>query len=690
MKERIAVFAYSGSSEEADEYALFLLKAARESFSYIITSVSKDCPDSASAEIGEISDKVLVSENKAPFSAYSEGIRYIKENGLDKKYAEAVLLDDFFSKPICSFEELFGKIDGFSDSPDFWSISGAAEASPNGVEHLQPHFIAVSKKMLASSEFADFLDNAKGDFFGHFSGIGFKPAVIEADNLADIRKNNRSAAQAAAVIGKSRLFNRGQYISKYPEALRYGLPPEYHYLNIGWRKGFDPSDEFSSTEYLRLNSDVKQSGICPLLHFERYGKRERRPYKTENGSMVRANRPLFDLKFIGGKAKNLLRQVKYYFTLKVDPNKILFHAFQNDYTCNPKYICEELLRQDLPFEIVWIADKSGKKDANFPSRVRLVKSGTPQAMAEIMTSKIIIDNGVLPFRNKLFKKKEQISINTWHGSLGFKRLDGNQLKKTRMTSMLYNQINDYIISDSDFEDNVFRTSNWQKTEFIKCGHPRNDILISCGREKAELIKAKVYSACGIPENQRAVLYAPTFREKIVDTEPSGQKSEELDLDILCGALEEKFGGEWCVLMRAHFVNAKSESSVFAERHRICNATDYPDIQELMIAADAGVTDYSSWILDYMYTRKPAFLYTPDYEDYDMQRGFYYPLSESPFPAAKNNKELSRVIKEFDGGEYSRKIDEFLKSKGSREDGCGSKAAAEAIKKLMNYKEDKSQ
>lgn len=1029
MKKRIAVFSYSGRTENIDGYVSFLLGALRESVSYIITIVSRDCPEGAAAELRKLSEDVLVSDKNTLFSAYAKGAAYIRERGLVDKYGEAVLLDDSFFGPFCSFEEVFEKANTTAKNVDFWGIS-REDAFPEEMTgckyNLQPFFAVIRKRLLISADFADFWKNTHSDpgvrsLTQHFVPLGYEPGYlfsasdgdilslikesfpvlpqavfggnskdiisrgershaadilryirentsydtglimdkvvrekdplelarimdnifflseggeIEAtdnsggsvllllcppadpdgravipenvdvilltesegeravaeknfpgartlcrgsecykkelsaalsghsyigyaegyfpgiwgkcrDNVTEIFKKNpglglllplpevggkrfgeishdlteeykllseaRAAGEAlpkisfetdcaqafwcrsevlmplavysleknedilprgigellpweakargfccgwftaeavsdagkvlyalsclsacldrtvplkgctlkeyekklsdrlaaldklddvrylenhikavrtkAAVIRRSKFFNKKWYLRKYPEARKYGLPPEYHYLSEGWKKGFDPSEEFSGEEYLKLNSDVRRSGICPLVHFECYGRNERRPYKTENGNIVRAKPPAIPVKLLVNRLKGLLRQIKYYLKFKIKDNKIIFRTFQNDYTCNPKYICEELLWQKLPFEIVWIAENGGKKNGNFPAGVRLVKSGSPEAMAEIMTSKIIIDNGILPYRSRFLKKKGQISINTWHGSMGFKRLDGNQLKRSKITSELYNNINDYIISDSEFEDEVFRNSNWKKTEFIKCGHPRNDILISCDKQKTALIRDKVYMTYRIPENKRLVLYAPTFREKIVETNAGGA-AEEIDLDLLCDVLEKKFGGEWCVLLRAHFVNAKMDSPIYSCRHRIYSATDYPDIQELMIAADAGVTDYSSWILDYMYTRKPAFLYTPDYDDYDLQRGFYYPLSESPFPAARNNSELPGVIDGFDSEEYDRKINEFLQSKGSREDGGGSRAVVEFIKKLMNYKEGK--
>lgn len=86
------------------------------------------------------------------------------------------------------------------------------------------------------------------------------------------------------------------------------------------------------------------------------------------------------------------------------------------------------------------------------------------------------------------------------------------------------------------------------------------------------------------------------------------------------------------------------------------------MQELLIAADVGITDYSSWAYDYMLTRRPLFLYTPDLRDYDQERGFYYSIDTTPFPRSENNSELLESIKSFDAGQYEHDVEDFLKKK----------------------------
>jgi CDP-glycerol glycerophosphotransferase len=115
---------------------------------------------------------------------------------------------------------------------------------------------------------------------------------------------------------------------------------------------------------------------------------------------------------------------------------------------------------------------------------------------------------------------------------------------------------------------------------------------------------------------------------------------------------------------------------------VVNANEYPDIQNLLCASDVGITDYSSWMCDYVLTKKPGFLYTPDIDYYDKERGFYYPLETTPFGASKTQEELFERINNFDQNKYNKEVDKFLKDRGCFEKGNASVRIVEKIKELM--------
>lgn len=65
--------------------------------------------------------------------------------------------------------------------------------------------------------------------------------------------------------------------------------PLIHYLSIGAKRGLDPNEKFSTSDYLLLNPDVKQATCNPLIHYVVYGLNEGRPTRlSKRGASARA------------------------------------------------------------------------------------------------------------------------------------------------------------------------------------------------------------------------------------------------------------------------------------------------------------------------------------------------------------------------------------------------------------------
>ncbi len=368
-----------------------------------------------------------------------------------------------------------------------------------------------------------------------------------------------------------------------------------------------------------------------------------------------------------GKASRKL----FYRKGKVKNNKLFVMTFDNGYNCNPRYIVDEIIRQKLPIDIVWAGDKHSIQSGAFPPQVRVVKRKSFEMYEEQASAKIWLDNGLSSLWYGMPKKKTQVFINTWHGSMGIKKLHGNsewmalanKLKKTT----------DYVVANSTFEEDVFRTTFWPDTPVWKFGHARNDILFE--KDKFEQFRAQVAEYFGVDTDKKFLLYAPTFRD-------SGDVScFNINYEALKKSLEEKFGGEWVILVRMHFKNRTA--TAFKPNSWLKDAGEYPDMQKLIATVDFGITDYSSWAYDYVLTRRPMILYAPDAKQYQKGRGLYYPLEETPFPIAHNNKELTEAVFSFDDTVYQPKIDAFLEARGCYEQGTAAKQIVEKIKEIMN-------
>ena len=213
-------------------------------------------------------------------------------------------------------------------------------------------------------------------------------------------------------------------------------------------------------------------------------------------------------------------------------------------------------------------------------------------------------------------------------------------------------------------------------EQLKFGHPRNDILFD--RQKMKNLREKVYQFYKIDPHVKTVLYAPTFRDNKSDV-----SAIKIDCVKLKETLEAKFGGEWRVIVKAHMHNRHNSvlRYMFANRDAIIDASDYIDMQELIAAADVGITDYSSWIFDFILKGAPAFIYARDIEQYLNSRGFFYQLTQTPFSIAENDETLASNIMNFDSESYAKALKEFLDEKGCYEDGHAAERTVDFICRL---------
>ena len=364
--------------------------------------------------------------------------------------------------------------------------------------------------------------------------------------------------------------------------------------------------------------------------------------------------------------------------LPIQYNKVVFDNYMGKgYGCNGKYVTESLLAADSDLDIVWTVQEPQKQRAKFPKQVRLVRYGSEEAMREYATAGIWCGNyQMVHYLNKgLLKKKEQVYIQMWHGSFGIKKIENdckNLTSDTNWTILAKRNAayTDYWISNSSFETEIYRRAFWNADPILEYGHPRNDIFFG-GRGKEARRSVEQYLG---RSNYKLLLYVPTFRDDFQEWE------EKLNYGLLKQSLEQRFSGEWLILVRQHPRMKGSAVSIQSEEEYCADVTGYSDIQELLAAADAVVTDYSSAVFDYILTGRPAFIYAPDYRAYRQMRGLYYSLEETPFPIAENNRQMAEQIAGVDEVQYREKARKFLEEKGSAEDGEASRRVASLILK----------
>ena len=346
------------------------------------------------------------------------------------------------------------------------------------------------------------------------------------------------------------------------------------------------------------------------------------------------------------------------------PGKVAMMAHNSLYACNPKYIYEEMKRRDSGRDIVWVvANRSCSPD--YPPDAKIVFLGTIRCLREVYSSSVWIDNGVA-FSNDFERRPDQLHIQTMHGSLGIKNIvNGYRHRKDsgragRRSCRRETELTDYVITNSSFEEGVFRNVFWKNTPMVRLGHARTDPLFGRGGRAVSAIRADIAARYGVGESMRIALFAPTHRPYL------SVSDIDFGFERMVKALTAKFGGEWRLLVRLH--RSTTGIRVANSGGNVVDATDYPDMQELMMVADVGITDYSSWIFDYVVTGRPGFLFAPDIDRYEESSGLCYPLEDSPFPVAYSAAELFENVAAFDVGMYPQRVKEFLSRMECVDDG----------------------
>ena len=357
--------------------------------------------------------------------------------------------------------------------------------------------------------------------------------------------------------------------------------------------------------------------------------------------------------------------------LPMKENTILFSSFEgNACTCNPKHLYQ-YIREHCGdrYRCVWVV-KAGVSAPECEATVRFLSI---QHIVALATSRWIITNlGIEPF---FTCRKGQIVVNTWHGGGAYKNSTlGTQIKtslyreyarKVRAENTTY-----YLSSCRLFTE--FLGDAWQESpaKFLTVGSPRDDLFF---RSDTIIKREKILKSLNLSEENKYLLYAPTFRG---DWNGLNMKLNNLHLDVkrLLATLEMRFGGKFQLLFHQHICT----TGWSPEGKNIIDVSQHPDIQELMLVADVFMTDYSSCVWDWAQLKKPGFLFTPDIDSYDKERGFYTPVETWAFPYARTNEELEKLVLSYDETRARRKISEHLERLGSYEVGKASEMTAQKI------------
>ena len=353
--------------------------------------------------------------------------------------------------------------------------------------------------------------------------------------------------------------------------------------------------------------------------------------------------------------------------LPKDRNKAVCQSYYGrGYSDSPKALADELLARG--WKVYWTV-KGEAEAASLPPGVVPVRVDSPRAIYHLCTAGAWVDNS----RKWAYTQKRGATcyVQTWHG-FPLKRIEGDAadalpedyLRAARKDSRMA----DLFLSNSRFLTEIYRRAFWFEGDVQEEGFPRNDMLAQPHPELSE----KVRRALGLPGDKKLMLYAPTFRRDM------GLAAYDMDYARCVRALGRRFGGEWLILAKLHPNVAEKAAQLDLDPRYVRNASDYPDIQELYLACDGLVSDYSSVMFDFMITGKPCFLYVKDLATYRGDRNFYFDLDRLPFLRAEDNDQLEEALLGFDPQEQARRTQAFYQEFGIVESGAAASRAVDYL------------
>lgn len=344
---------------------------------------------------------------------------------------------------------------------------------------------------------------------------------------------------------------------------------------------------------------------------------------------VKQNKLLYSIYI--GTFQFMIRLLALFIPVK---NRIFFVSFNGQrFDDSPRVMFEAMLsdKDFKGYDFVWALRNPEKY--TIPG-ARVVDYDSLKYYIMAVSSKIWVTN-VTVERGLLFKKKQTLYVNTWHGT-PLKKLDQCKHKKRKSNIDIFCVQNKYL--DHYFEKHF----NLNPEALLFSDYPRNDELLNYTDEKKLEIRRRI----GIDDDKRKIiLYMPTYRPEMLSTK---EKYIQEPVDFI--KWSKRLASEYILVTRYHYL-IESKMRKDNMEDFLVSASDYPILNDLYSVADILVSDYSSAFFDFCILQKPMLCYAYDYEKYSENPGFLLRLNELPCEVICNEDDLLNEIDNMDYDVY---------------------------------------
>ncbi|MFI6015544.1 CDP-glycerol glycerophosphotransferase family protein [Streptomyces sp. NPDC051243] len=316
-----------------------------------------------------------------------------------------------------------------------------------------------------------------------------------------------------------------------------------------------------------------------------------------------------------GGVRNRLRY-RLQLLLPLDRNLVVYCAYWGrGYLCNPAAIHAKARELAPHLRSVFLVEAD--RAHTVPEDVEYAVIGSGKHWDVLARAKYLVNNA--NFADAVVKRRGSVHLSTQHGT-PLKKMGADQSAYPVVTAAtgsigkLLARVDrwDYNLTSNGHSTQMWESAYPSAHEPLEYGYPRNDVYYTA--DATDVARAR--RELGVPDGKKALLYAPTHRDHATGFETG------LDLEALC----EEIGDEYVVLLRAHYFYDRGRARGTG---RIIDVTAHHSAEDVCLAADALITDYSSIMFDYANLDRPIVVYADDWDVYREVRGVYFDLMESP-------------------------------------------------------------